>query len=789
MLCKAFSAIVFLISICLISASKLTFASCPTYTPASDWNSLTGWYQAFGDNDSHVDSGSSDTYLCPSRMGTGPYTWTVIAPVGKPKGTLISPNTRRVTWVRPVVGRGLPGPNSNGGEVIGYSIRCTQPSGSCDYPVHIRGDYYLTVKVFTKDSVAVCPASPTAWASGAKVDVYCSGTCLRPNPLASGTTDANGVYVSPLLARGDRSLRICVTPADPNYSVSCPATGVTTTANTGCIDYYMSVTGYNWDGKTPVDPAPVLFGISRTTAACPTPPPSVDWYSATGWRQDMGDNVSVVDSGTTQTYRCPSRIFNNYYNWSLPSSFTNPLDGSAHVLPLGTDKGTLVNAGVDPVTWTAPVRSTSETIFAIRCESGLGICDYPVSVRGSYYLTVKAFSKPLADACPASPSTWLEGARIQVFSHGEGASVPTPNGSTDLVPLFSGTTDANGTLKSPLLPRMNRSLVICAQYTSPAGIAYTVSCPSAEIANGCLEYYMSANNTDPIPVLLGFSMSLADPWTTAIDGGIFADSIGDKIPSAGLISGGFSGHQINIKSTNAAFVFTRHGNAQSSQAVEDGKGGFTKNVDSLNGYLGRMTFLPPEASFVISKSDFSFEADKVYKMSVNTFNSIMGNPSSTAKIYSLASDGVALLYVYSQDGGNEMKISRPLVSNDSAKRLFIITNAKVTVAKEIGTLSANFTVSQTPNVTVGLLSSQGITIENDEAVAVANPIMLEGPFTSKASISFGRNLKDENWSLPSQAVKYNPKYLYELTKMDRSNPQEKSITSLGIYDTQWSYEE
>jgi hypothetical protein len=125
--------------------------------------------------------------------------------------------------------------------------------------------------------------------------------------------------------------------------------------------------------------------------------------------------------------------------------------------------------------------------------------------------------------------------------------------------------------------------------------------------------------------------------------------------------------------------------------------------------------------------------------------------------------------------------------------MLIITNVPVEVANTVGVASGatnppfTFPITKTPDIEAAIISSNTITIEggqnNDSA------IMLQGPLVSKSLIYFNRDLKLQNTKTPAEAIKYDPRFLAEATKMERIHPEYKSYTGLGLFSVQWNYSE
>jgi len=121
--------------------------------------------------------------------------------------------------------------------------------------------------------------------------------------------------------------------------------------------------------------------------------------------------------------------------------------------------------------------------------------------------------------------------------------------------------------------------------------------------------------------------------------------------------------------------------------------------------------------------------------------------------------------------------------------LLLVTDLPVIVRSNVGLASVagtfNLQINSSPHIEAAIISSKQITIgggnPNDRA------IILQGPLVSKNMINFNRDLGVENLRTPPQAVKYDPVFLCEATKLEKAHPEYKSYTGLGVYTIQWDY--
>ena len=148
-----------------------------------------------------------------------------------------------------------------------------------------------------------------------------------------------------------------------------------------------------------------------------------------------------------------------------------------------------------------------------------------------------------------------------------------------------------------------------------------------------------------------------------------------------------------------------------------------------------------------------------------------------------------ILYVEADGSGSGIRFSKNFTTN--GKPLLIITNLPVAITNTVGVVSVagtfNFPIGKTPDIQAAILSSKDITIEGNQPND--SVIMLQGPLVSKSRIYFNRSVGTQNSKTPAEAVKYDPRFLSETTKLERAHPEYKSYTGLGLVSIQWVYSE
>ncbi len=311
-----------------------------------------------------------------------------------------------------------------------------------------------------------------------------------------------------------------------------------------------------------------------------------------------------------------------------------------------------------------------------------------------------------------------------------------------------------------------------------------------------------------------FSMLPVDtyPWLTSIDGDIFARDIVSTIPSGSGLND-FNLSLINSKSTSGVggYAFTRDLLTLSDDAIFEGsRGGKAYSLDDLSSStLGtiydialsnlstKKSFAPPSHSEVVEVSSISsFEAGKVYKISVSDFNNSLSSGSVTYTISSssdetLSSKGIstAILYI---EGSDDVVFKHPLLSSSSNSRLVIVANTNIVFPSDIGYLDiSSYTVSSNPLIQAAIISSGDITFESlGTNPGTDSPLMVQGPLITPSDINQYRDMGSLNKYYPPVSVSFYPKYLYDLAVIEKykENQDIKSYTGLSTYDLQFDYQ-
>ncbi len=418
-----------------------------------------------------------------------------------------------------------------------------------------------------------------------------------------------------------------------------------------------------------------------------------------------------------------------------------------------------------------------------------------------------------AESCDFDVTDPAEGAQVQVYS--------IKNGATTLI--TQGNTDGQGRWVSGRVSRVaDKQISVCASYTHEdlsECNSYSVTCHRIgnTVGNGNCTLPQTIPGSGGMEVDFSASPNDEESWYTSIDGGIVVPQMITSLPCTGAdipVSNGFTSNMINNQSNvfdplHKYYLFTsaqRFRSADDPPVVEGDNGGYAQNLNHTYEYLmSKYSFRPDFGGGreVTEITDFSKEFDPknvgVYKMSIENFNSLVSKSSIS---YDLTENGTAILYVYGPDNMVEpttMDIRKAIqhkdIRNDNEK-LLIVTDSPVQVSSAVGynvRLGPTYSVTGNPNISTPILSTKDITIIGGVDSPVYQQqlgIILQGPLVTRKEIFFQRDLGALfNGRLPSEAIRYFPSIVYELTQMERSHSDIKAFTGFGIYDLQWQVED
>lgn len=264
-------------------------------------------------------------------------------------------------------------------------------------------------------------------------------------------------------------------------------------------------------------------------------------------------------------------------------------------------------------------------------------------------------------------------------------------------------------------------------------------------------------------------------WFTSIGGGIFSG--GDLYRTVPTNPVGFSGELLDD------FGDPRYVFAGGDINVETGGGvsrvGSYGHMESMGGEL---SFLPtwfsvnPPASATPITTLSNLDPEVVYVMDSSRFDALIS--SSTLQCSSfISSSGVAVLYVV--DDGAPITFDRDFCSSSGDRRLVVITDADVIVTRDFGIDSP--TPGSGANLGVYLITSEDVVFEgtSDPLDNPDNSIVIQGGLASLGQIRFERDLGLLN-VFPSEVLKYDHRFLYDLTRQAKSSP---AFSRIGLFQT------
>ena len=412
----------------------------------------------------------------------------------------------------------------------------------------------------------------------------------------------------------------------------------------------------------------------------------------------------------------------------------------------------------------------------------------------------------------------INGAEVSVFRQRADGSPGPP------ITVVPERTDANGVATFNNVPVGDKSFYVTVRYSTGGENPdyYQLTCPNTTGYKVTLNPAPTECSTQYIPTqagYLGIKILPKLPWLTAIDGDVFAQGITTTIP-VGSGSGGFNLSLINAKGDSTSgiggYIATRDFLPASDDSLFEGSlGGKMHNLEglsqvspgnifdiSLDNLANRRSFSPPTHSDVVEVSSISsFEAGKVYKISVSDFNSVMENAASpvsytisqsTDTVLSSSGVSTAVLYI---EGSDDVVFGNRFVTLGSPG-LIIVANTNIVVSKDIGyaTMAEYNILTSTPLIQAAILTSGNISFESLETTPGTDiPLMVQGPLVTISTISQNRDLGSLlNGQYPPLSISFNNKFLYDLSVIERYKAQSfdrRSYTGLSTYDLQFDYQD
>ncbi|NMB91594.1 thrombospondin type-1 domain-containing protein [candidate division WWE3 bacterium] len=458
----------------------------------------------------------------------------------------------------------------------------------------------------------------------------------------------------------------------------------------------------------------------------------------------------------------------------------------------------------------SPQPTGPHTIYAYAIDVPLGtsklLSNSPKSITCGLTYTLKINIKDAESGC-SSLGSGIEGAKVYVYKSIGGIAGDPLTGSP-------ATSDSNGVATFENVSVSDKSFIISVSKSTGGSnpIYYQLTCPTLSLYKITLNPSPTACSTQTIN--LGIKQIKKDPWLTVIDGDIFSSNVSVVVPQ-GEGSGDFSLSLVNSREEGSSgiggYIFTKgYISTNDNSLYEPSLGGKIFDISqrsSLNHddislmNLSKRNFSPPLHDMVVETSNISsFEAGKVYKISVLDFNNkISSSPVvytiSSSSEEELSSKGVstAILYITSDNNDTDIVFKNSYTSSNNNSRLIIVTDLNVVVSSNVGFSNiSTYTINSLPLIQAAIISSKDISFESKGTSPASDiPIMVTGPLITSSNILRGRNIGSLNGYYPSLAVSFYPKYLYDIAVIERYMSKTydiRSYTGISSYDLQFDYQ-
>ena len=316
-------------------------------------------------------------------------------------------------------------------------------------------------------------------------------------------------------------------------------------------------------------------------------------------------------------------------------------------------------------------------------------------------------------------------------------------------------------------------------------------------------------------------------WITVMDGDIFAQNIPVTPPETpdvktSPIDYKFHSALINLIRTdendfplvnpglsNQAYAFA-HGPITTDSIVENNRGGSAENLlhtmdlrlDNIDNYLDSAFRNVNFTNDDVQNLD-NLEPGHMYKMSIDNFNNFVADSPT----YSLTEIGTAILYVQTDTDTDTITFAG--ITNDSTRfkadvpdgeyykyNLVLVTDADIVIKPNVylgdeSVYPSIYKLDKRPQIEAGIITSGNLTIEgvsgsNDSPLVLCTPLIVGGDITINRSLGAFYNAQ-----YPVMSTYNDRNTLLELTIYDRDiiKNENRYGTGLGIYGTQWIYED
>ncbi len=203
--------------------------------------------------------------------------------------------------------------------------------------------------------------------------------------------------------------------------------------------------------------------------------------------------------------------------------------------------------------------------------------------------------------------------------------------------------------------------------------------------------------------------------------------------------------------------------------------------------------LPGSTCATIFTADPKLDPFKVYKGGADCIETAIGAVASAPDGYELATDGYAVVFV-EPEGDNEVEIDSAFTTtNDNYRVIFAAVQGVNVFINRSLSLAADPTFASNPLIEAAFIVNGTLEFDGVQGDATPDPInnpdssiLVEGPIVAKSAV-FNRNRGPTN-QYPSELIKYNPNYIYNLTEQERASLKSNG-SGLFVLDVDWVSEE
>ncbi len=579
-------------------------------------------------------------------------------------------------------------------------------------------------------------------------------------------------------------------------SITVPARYTTVSGQYASYNSSTGVVCYSWIGCT----IPTTASNGNTNNGCsglPTAPPlvsplngatifenktiSFQWGAPTGWGTNCPTHVYRLQVDDENTFSEPS---------ALDSGFDGSTTSTTADFTLNKEYFWKVQACNAKGCTPSVTRS-----FILGCGIAPGVASNPTPSDGAIDVVIAP------TLSWDGPSDWGSACGMDnnntftVYGQVKNGLCETPGPGYSAIPTCTNLSEASTSCVDPFFN--TRSTPYCWYVGTNNG---TESNTSAATADQVWEF----RTEDPL---------LFENWVTTLFGDFYADTLAEQYPkSANYASpwnppyAAYEKEPTSSDEPNVALITSNDTDITNDNGANEYNPGSQSNlsVEFANfeetwpaSYRGT----PPASAINLplnggSCSDIFTGSTKldpyeVYEADAScmseAINAVDGNPNG----YSLASDGYTVIFV---TGSTNLEIDSPFTTSNDDYRVVFVTGPNVSVQIDRNLkLATDPDFNSEPLIEAAFIVTKDLTIEgaaNDSSIDLTTDpdgsIMVEGPLIAR-TVNFNRNRGLTN-QYPSEIVKYNPNYIYNLTEQERTSLKNND-SGLFVVDVTWISDE